>query len=93
LIVRAPGQLLQERVCFSHDVQRGPRLRQLGLEFRIAGAEPFQLHRLRGLLRLFHRPPRISHTRQSAGIPVLQQHIELILPVGLVDQVVAGVVE
>jgi len=25
--------------------------------------------------------------------PVLQQHIELILPVGLVDQVVAGVVE
>jgi hypothetical protein len=24
---------------------------------------------------------------------VLQQHIELILPVGLVDQVVAGVVE
>jgi hypothetical protein len=26
-------------------------------------------------------------------LPVLQQHIELILPVGLVDQVVAGVVE
>jgi hypothetical protein len=25
--------------------------------------------------------------------PVLQQHIELIVPVGLVDQVVAGVVE
>jgi hypothetical protein len=25
--------------------------------------------------------------------PVLQQHVELILPVGLVDQVVAGVVE
>jgi len=25
--------------------------------------------------------------------PVLQQHIELILPFGLVDQVVAGVVE
>jgi hypothetical protein len=28
-----------------------------------------------------------------AHLPVLQQHIELILPVGLVDQVVAGVVE
>jgi len=29
----------------------------------------------------------------EAAVPVLQQHIELILPVGLVDQVVAGVVE
>ena len=26
LVVRALGQLLQERVCFSHDVQRRPRL-------------------------------------------------------------------
>src|SRR6187200_3431461 len=31
--------------------------------------------------------------RPRPARPVLQQHIELILPVGLVDQVVAGVVE
>jgi hypothetical protein len=57
-------------VCFSHNVQRGPRLRQLGLKFRVAGSEPFQLHHLRGLRRLFYGPrgpPRIGHTRQSAG--------------------------
>jgi len=30
---------------------------------------------------------------EQVDVPVLQQHIELILPVGLVDQVVAGVVE
>jgi hypothetical protein len=39
----------------------------------------------------------LESTRGRSGgplrVPVLQQHIELILPVGLVDQVVAGVVE
>jgi hypothetical protein len=35
---------------------------------------------------------QLSRDSHFSG-PVLQQHIELILPVGLVDQVVAGVVE
>ena len=58
LVVRAPGQLLQERVCFSHDVQRRPRLRQVGFELRVPGAEPFQLDRLRRAPRALCRPPR-----------------------------------
>jgi len=34
-----------------------------------------------------------SRRTDNGRVLVLQQHIELILPVGLVDQVVAGVVE
>ena len=41
--VRALGELPQELVCFSHDLQRRTRARQLGLQALVAAAHPLQL--------------------------------------------------
>ena len=66
--VRALGQLLQERVCFSHNIQRSPGSRQLGLELRVPSPKPFQLGGFHGPLRPFPGPPRIGHSFECSRI-------------------------
>jgi transposase len=41
--VRALGEQLQERMCFSRDLQREPSPFELGLELLVAPPQPFQL--------------------------------------------------
>ena len=66
--VRALGDEFQERVCFSHDLQRHLRALQLGLEPDNLPAGPAQLH-------ITSRPPISSRsdceTGQSAAVTLL----------------------
>ena len=70
--VRALGEQLQERMCFSRDVQRQPGPFQLGLKLGVAATQPLELDLLGG-------PARLAGPGRQ---PLQRRRIALLAPLG-----------
>lgn len=64
----ALGEQCQERVCFSHDVQRGACLGQFVFQAGVVAAQPFQLNRFRGALRPSGGLAAVDEPGRDAGV-------------------------